>query len=63
MPLTPTMLDVLRAVALTGSYKDAAQRTERTLPSVRHLVGRAHVRLDVTTTIDAFRTLGWLVVP
>ena len=62
-PLTPREREALRLYALMPLYRLVAARMRITESTVKDHLWAAHVKLDVPTSIDAFRKLGWLVVP
>jgi len=61
--LPPRVLQMLAAYAYHGSIKVAAECIGISHQYGKNLITISHQRLDVPSTIDAFRELGWLTTP
>ena len=62
-PLTEAQAETLRLAAQGLSYKQIAHRRHVTVGAVKETLQRVRVKLQVDTTIEAFRAMGWLDVP
>lgn len=62
-PLAPSELRALAAYAATGDMHLAADKLGLSFYTVRNHLYVARGKLGVTSSIDAFRALDWLIVP
>lgn len=62
-PLTEREHQALVLYARLGRRRDVADAMGLRRSTIRHLLEDAYLKLDVPTSIDAFRTLGWLKPP
>lgn len=62
-PLTPRQLEVMAAIAVTGSQKDAAASLGISVHTVKRHADIVYERLDVSSYVEVWRALGWLRVP
>lgn len=59
--LSPRQHEALRAYAETGDYGAAARLIGANHQTFKNTMHDAYRKLGVTSAIDAFRALGWLV--
>lgn len=62
-PLTPRQRETLRLYALLGDRAAVAREMGVSRLTVRNQLWLAYQRLDVTSSSQAYRALGWLEVP
>ena len=63
IPLARCEVRAMAAYAATGDMHQAADTLGLSFFTVRNQLHVARAKLDVTSSIDAFRALGWLRVP
>ena len=61
--LSRRQLEALRLYAEIGNQQEVAHRMGIAYKSCRDLLSTAYRELDCLSAIEAFRVLGWLVVP
>ena len=61
--LTMREVEALRARALAESNKDAAARLFVTEQTLKNLLTHAYRKVGAQSAVEAFRKLGWLMVP
>lgn len=63
VPLNNRERQAMELYATLGTQKAVAAAMGVSLQTAKNYFGAVYQKLDVTTAIDAFRELGWLVVP
>ena len=61
-PLSPRQRQALATYAMTGDGRHSADLMGISYQTFKNHMRDARNRLGVTSTVDAFRALGWLVV-